>query len=150
MVADDPAAVFATILEQQGLHAALRFLNDRTPHRFTGVYRYDGEVLRNEHIFDAHDPDLQRGLDVPMFDAYCALVRQREQAVEFLDISSCTDVPIKGSSAVVSYVGVLIRDEQGNPFGTLCHHDVKRCETRSRDLPLLEAVTPLVHKVLRG
>ena len=30
------------ILDTEGVHAALRFLNSRTPHRFTGIYRYDG------------------------------------------------------------------------------------------------------------
>jgi hypothetical protein len=35
-------------LEEDGLHGALALVNGRTPHRFTGVYRYDGEMPRNE------------------------------------------------------------------------------------------------------
>jgi hypothetical protein len=59
---------------RDGLHTALRYLNSRTPHRFTGVYRYDGEVLRNMALFDRSAPETQRGIDIPMADAYCANV----------------------------------------------------------------------------
>lgn len=53
---------------REGVHAALRYLNSRTPHRFTGVYRYDGEMLRNMALFDRFEPDQQRGGDIPMAD----------------------------------------------------------------------------------
>lgn len=33
------------ILHTQGLAAGLQFLNDRVAHRFTGIYRVDGQVL---------------------------------------------------------------------------------------------------------
>ena len=42
-----PDLVEFRIALSDGVHAALRYLNSRTPHRFTGVYRYDGDVLRN-------------------------------------------------------------------------------------------------------
>lgn len=57
-----------------GVYAALRYLNSHTLHRFTGVYQYDGEMLRNTALFDRFDPQQQRGIDVPLADAYCANV----------------------------------------------------------------------------
>ena len=32
---------------QQGPHQGLEYLNSRTPHRYTGVFRFDGDMLRN-------------------------------------------------------------------------------------------------------
>jgi hypothetical protein len=44
--------LFTDLLHQQGVHAALEHLNHRTPHRYTGLFRFDGEMLRNEALFD--------------------------------------------------------------------------------------------------
>lgn len=148
MTIESAARVFERILSEKGLHEALRFLNQRTPHRFTGVYRYDGDVLRNEHLFDLNAPEVTRGPDVPMVDAYCDMVRRTDEPIEFLDVRRDGTIAPKEGSPVVSYCGVLIRDEEGQPYGTLCHYDVKRCEERSSDMPLLEAVAPLVYRAL--
>ncbi len=135
-------------LSNGGIHEALRYLNSRTPHRFSGIYRYDGDMLRNEHLFDRDTPSLRGGDDVAMVDAYCAIVGQREEALEFGDIHADTRIAFKPGSPVVSYCGVLIRSADGKPFGTLCHFDVLPCQERSTDIPLLEAVAPLMFKAL--
>ncbi len=67
-------------LDESGLHAALALLNSRTPHRFTGAYRYDGEILRNEGLYDRFSPESVGGDDVPMPLAYCALLGERNCA----------------------------------------------------------------------
>ena len=54
-------------LRAGGLHAALALLNARTVHRFTGIYRYDGDTLRNVALFDRFAPDdVEHGADAPM------------------------------------------------------------------------------------
>lgn len=74
-----------TRLEESGLHGALALLNSRTPHRFTGAYRYGGEILRNEGLFDRFSPEIERGDDVPMSLAYRALVGERGGGLQFSD-----------------------------------------------------------------
>ena len=137
-------------LESGGVHEALRYLNSRTPHRFSGIYRYDGEILRNEALFDRDAPGLRRGDDVAMVDAYCALVGQSQQPLEFGDIHTDNPIAVKAGSPVVSYCGVLIRSEDGAPFGTLCHFDFLPCQERSSDIPLLEAIAPHIFKALEA
>ena len=36
----------------------------------------------------------------------------------------------------------------GVPYGTLCHYDIRRCETRTSDIPLLKATAPLIYEAL--
>ena len=133
-----------------GLHAALRYLNSRTPHRFTGVYRYDGEMLRNMALFDRSEPEKQRGSDIPMADAYCANVGRSGEPLEFADAAGDGRVAYLPGSPVVCYSGVLISSPGGVPYGTLCHYDMRRCQTRTSDIPLLKAAAPLLYEALEG
>ncbi len=133
---------------REGVRAALRYLNSRTPHRFTGVYRYDGEMLRNMALFDRSEPEAQRGNDIPMADAYCANVGRNREPLEFADAEGDGRFPYLPGSPVVSYCGVLISSPDGAPYGTLCHYDVRRCETHTSDIPLLKAAAPLIYEAL--
>jgi len=133
---------------RDGVHASLRYLNRRTPHRFTAVYRYDGEMLRNVALFDRSKPEEQRGADVPMADAYCANVGRNREPLEFADASADGRFPYLPGSPVVCYSGVLISSPEGVPYGTLCHFDILRCEPRTSDIPLLKAAAPLIYELL--
>ncbi|HYF43383.1 MAG TPA: GAF domain-containing protein [Ramlibacter sp.] len=133
-----------------GVHAALRFLNSRTPHRFTGVYRYDGDMLRNMALFDRFEPDHQRGIDIPMANAYCANVGRTREPLEFANARLDGRFPYLEGSPVVCYSGVLISTPQGEPYGTLCHYDVRPCDPRTSDIPLLKAAAPLIYEALEG
>ncbi|TPE43446.1 hypothetical protein [Pontibacter mangrovi] len=146
-----PAAYFEKELQEfkealgsAGIHGALRYLSHRTPHRFTGIYRYDGEMLRNVAIFDKYDPALKKGEDAPMKATYCSLLQVR-QALEIMDATE--DERVKGLvvTPVTSYYGVLMRDAHGRPFGSLCHFDMKRCQERLNDFPLLEAAAKVLY-----
>jgi len=133
------------ILAKRGVHETLCILNSRTPHRFTGVYRFDGSVLRNEHLVDQFNPEIRRGDDIPMQHAYCSLLEEAHESVEFADARS--DAPVdKPESPVISYCGVLLRNDNGTPFGSLCHYDVKPCQKRMSDVPLLEALAPAIFR----
>jgi hypothetical protein len=133
-----------------GLSSALRYLNSRTPHRFTGVYRYDGDMLRNMALFDRSEPEKQRGIDISMADAYCANVGRNREPLEFADAKGDGRFAYLPGSPVVCYSGVLISSPEGVPYGTLCHYDILRCETRTSDIPLLMAAAPLIFEVLSG
>jgi hypothetical protein len=136
--------VFADLLQRQGVPAALEYLNHRTPHRYTGLFRFDGDMLRNEVLFDRNQPSVCQGEDVPMAVTYCALVGRQEAPVNILD--AAIDPQAQGvDTPVISYCGVLIRDDQGQAYGTLCHYDLQRCQQRTTDLPLLEAAARLLY-----
>jgi hypothetical protein len=139
--------LFTDLLQQQGVHAALEYLNRRTPHRYTGLFRFDEEMLRNEVLFDRNQPSVRQGLDVPLAVTYCALVGQQEAPLTILD--AALDPLAQGvDTPVISYCGVLIRDDQGRAYGTLCHYDLQRCQERITDLPLVEAAAQLLYRRL--
>lgn len=140
---------FNELLRTRGAHAALGFLNARTTHRFTGIYRFDGEWLRNLALFDRWNLQVTRGEDAPMRQTFCALVSGQGTSLEVLDGSVDPRFPWMNDNAVVSYCGALIAID-GVPAGTLCHFDVKRCESASSELPLLAAAGPALYRVLAG
>ena len=74
------------------------------------------------------------------------LLRPSAEAFHMLiDDASCDPrFSHKPGSAVVSYCGALIRDRNGNPFGTLCHFDVLRCEPNPSELVFLDEVAPRI------
>ena len=139
---------FTDRLRQQGVHAALGYLNRRTPHRYTGFYRFAGPLLHNEALYDRYEPTLQQAGDVPMEATYCSLVGRQQAALEIMDAT--TDSRVRGiiETPVVSYCGVLVRDAAGQAFGSLCHYDMQRCQERTTDLPLLEAAATLLYRHL--
>lgn len=138
-----------SILATRGLHEVLRFLNDRTPHRFTGLYRYDGDMLRNVCLFDRYSPEARRGDDVVMKDAYCSIAKEAGEHLAFADARTDGRFPHKNGSPVISYCGVVLRDPDGKPFGALCHYDTSPCQPRISDMPLLEAAGPLLVEAAR-
>ncbi|MBF9239761.1 hypothetical protein I2I05_20375 [Hymenobacter sp. BT683] len=140
-------AAFGAVLHAQGVHAALGYLNHCTPHRYTGVYRFDGDMLRSEVLFDRKLADVRTGADAPLADTYCSLVGRNEAPVQILD--AATDPQATGiDTSVISYCGALIRDGQGKAFGTLFHYDLQRCQERVTDQPLLEAAAQLLYRQL--
>ncbi len=128
------------LLDEQGIVALLRLLNARTPHRFTGIYRFDPPSLRNMYLVDAFDPQTRKGDDVAMADAYCVIVGERRRSIVFDDARCDPRFTVRNNSPVVSYCGTLLVTSDGRPFGSLCHYDIRRCEENVNDVAMLEAV----------
>ena len=138
---------FKKALKLSGVTGALRYLNQRTPHRYTGIYRYDGDTLRNEAFYDKYDPELQKGEDAPMATTYCSLL-QSQNTLEIADAAADERVKGKITTPVVSYCGVSVKDSAGNSFGTLCHFDMKACQERTTDFLFLESAAKLLFQHL--
>lgn len=128
------------VLERQGLHAALKLLNCRTPFRFTGVYRFDGAILRNVALFDRWAPDRSRGSDAPLGETYCAITGKLNDALLVSDGRRDPRHPWMRGNSVVSYCGVPIRTESGVAVGTLCHFDDKPCQSQGREATFLMCI----------
>lgn len=153
MTANTPAgdlAQFQRALDGEGVHAALTLLNGRTPYRFTGVYRFEGDTLRNISLVDRWSPQEERGADAPMEETFCAIVRSRGDELTVSDGRGDDRFPWMADNAVASYCGVLLRDADGVPFGTLCHFDLQRCEPPASELALMRAAGPLLYAHLQA
>ena len=143
------ATEFERIVKNVGLWEGLCFLNMRIPYRFTGVYRYDGTMLRNVVLFDRSDPTVKHGDDFPMIDAPCA--RVGDHGGQLVVVDFVTDPRFLRSFApIVSYCGALIRNADGSDFGTICHFDLKPCQTSNTHAALLKRVAPVVSSALQS
>ncbi len=132
------------LLQGQGVHAALRYLNERTAYRFTGVYRFDGDMLRNVHLYDRWAPEQTQGADAPMGETYCAIVGSLGDGLEVSDGATDARFPWMHSNAVLSYCGAPARDSAGVAIGTLCHFDLLPCQATRSEMPFLTQAAPLM------
>ena len=112
------------LLRTDGLHAALTFLNERVPHRFTAIYRLDDSMLRVVDMVDKeglNDMELEA---VPLGDSFCQFTLRDGS---FLTASSGADKRLDGhpyQGVVQSYVGLPLTGADGQLFGTFCHFDI--------------------------
>lgn len=141
---------FERALRQQGLRAGLHFLNRRTSHRYTGVFRFDADMLRSVALVDSWDPSIELGDDVPLAAAYCAHLYRTGEPLEVEDGSHDDRVGGMARSPVVSYCGAVIRDADGRPWGALCHFDPARCDSKESDMPLLIAAAAIIFDEAAG
>lgn len=131
------------------IRALLKYLNSFTDHRFTGVYRFEPEWVVSVALWDRENPTLEIGADVKMRESYCWLTGISDTAY-IIEDATC-DARLAGHAArdaVRSYVAVLLRDKQGNPWGTLCHYDFSPRAVLEDTLARLEAIRPLVEEMV--
>lgn len=112
------------VLEASGLQAGLEMLNQRVPHRYTVVYRFDGDAFYAVAVVDKLDeapPELFN--KVPFEDSFCQFSVGRG---EFKTSDSLQDHRLDGhvhQADVQSYVGLPLTEPAGGLYGTLCHLD---------------------------
>ncbi|UOQ76505.1 hypothetical protein MUN84_18470 [Hymenobacter sp. 5516J-16] len=137
------------MLHHDGVYAALCYLNRYTPHRYTGIYRFEDGLSRNVALVDRYNIQVQQGADVPLDEAFCSLVG-RQQATLQLWNAPLNLRAWEVNTLVVFYCGVLICDKQGQIYGTLCHYDLDLCQEVPPLLPPLEAAAPLLYQALHA
>lgn len=131
------------VLGAGDLRGALMYLNSLTRHRFTSLYRFDVEMLRNVALFDRRNPDQPRCDDLPVLASYCVFVRDAEATFRVDD--SHADVRVADHprrAQLRSYCGVPLLDECGSMFGSLCHFDFDPVTIDVANVALMEALAP--------
>jgi hypothetical protein len=116
------------MLAQSGVRSFLSRLNSRTRYRFTGVYRIEGEQLRNIALFDRENPWLRSGGDIKLLtETCCAMIEQTGRPFATADVPAddrLDALPARHAS-VKSYQGAPIFTSGGRLWGTLCHFDLR-------------------------
>lgn len=139
-----------TALSQGGPDAALAYLNKGVPHRYTAVYRFDGDLLRNVLLCDKLDqvrPDFL--LAVPFKHSFCQFVL-RDQAFRTED--SRKDRRLDGNpyqGVVISYHSVPLTLDEGSLWGTLSHFDMHSLALPDEEFELLQGAARLLGAHLR-
>ena len=142
--------IFRELLKTAGVRAALQFLNSTSTHRFTAVFRFEGDTLRNLHLIDRDNPKMERCPDLPVLDSYCLYVRNTAKPF-FIEDSLC-DERVKGHpkrKVVQSYCGIPLIDEHGELFGTICHFDFKPIPFTKDEVLLLDEVVPYLIQAIQ-
>lgn len=141
---------FRRILKTTGVRSALKFLNSISSHRFTAIFRFEGDTLRNLHLVDRDNPKIERCPDLPVLDSYCVYVRNTSKP--FLLDDSLEDDQVQGHpkrKEVRSYCGIPLMDEDGKLFGTICHFDFKPIACTPDEALLLDEVAPYLIRAIR-
>jgi CheY-like chemotaxis protein len=148
---EDPPLLrdFQAVLAAQGVHEALGFLNRRAPHRFTGLFKFDGLTLRSLFLFDRLDPKSTRGIDGPLRESYGSIIQVSRQPLVLTDAANDPRTANHPAShSVASYCGVLLRSLDGTPFGTLCHFDAAPMATPAGVVEMLLHAAPVISGVV--
>lgn len=141
---DQQLEQFRLAFESGGLHGALRYLNARTTFRYTAVYRLDGQMMRNIHLYDRQGENPTSLCEVPLGDSFCQFVLRDNG---FNTVNSANDARLLGhpyQGVMNSYFGLPLSRKPGTIYGTLCHFDVEPMMIPDGEIPLLEAVSPVL------
>ena len=139
----------ADALQVGGLFGLLKTLNGRTPYRFTGIYRFDGEWVKSVWLYDREHPNIEFGSDVLWDHSYCRMTAAHGEYCEIADATA--DARLVSHVArrrVQSYVAVLLHQPDRSSLGTLCHYDVCPRETPRDVIRELQAVKDVVEQTL--
>jgi GAF domain-containing protein len=135
-----------SLLGGADIDAALRYVNGRTRFRFTGIFQVDPPVLRNVRLIDRENPTLNISGAVSTLDiGYCGIACSTR--APFVTGNAREDARLQSHPArdsMVSYAGVPIRMPGGMTWGTLCHFDGRPRLIAEQEIPILEALTPLI------
>lgn len=139
------------LLSRGAVREALIYLNGKSGHRFTSLYRFEGETLRNVEFYDRERPDVSRTDDIPVMASYCVFLR--DGGGMFSTPDSLVDARLESHPKrmqVRSYCGVPLVDGFGRVFGSACHFDFEPVPITPMDVELLEALAPALQKLGDG
>jgi GAF domain-containing protein len=130
---------FSSVLTSQGATDALAYLNEGVPHRYSALYRVDGQILRNVLLHDKQGEVRPEFLAaVPFESSFCQFVLRDGN---FRTDDSGSDARLNGhpyQGVMVSYHGVPLVGQSGELIGTLCHFDVAQHGLSDGEFELLE------------
>ena len=141
---DQQLAQFRLAFNTGGLLGALRYLNARTTFRYTAIYRLDGQMMRNIHLYDRQGENPTSLSEVPLGDSFCQFV-MRDKG--FHTANSADDARLIGhpyQGVINSYFGLPLSRKAGTIYGTFCHFDVEPMMIPDSEIPFLEAVSPVL------
>ena len=138
-------AEIKTILRNDGVRAALIFVNHLTEHRFSALYQFHNDLLRNLYFYDREYPDVETTDEIPVTASYCVFLR--DSGLLFHTSDALRDGRVRTHpkrEQVQAYCGVPVLDSAGKLFGSVCHFDIQPRVIADEDVDLMEAVALLL------
>jgi GAF domain-containing protein len=129
-------------IELGGVEAGLKFLNARTAYRYTGIYRFEGAMMRNIYLYDRRGEVESDFAKVPLGDSFCQFVMADGG---FYTRDSGHDERLLGHpcrGVLNAYFGLPLSRRPGTLYGTFCHFDFKPIVIDDSEIEFLQSVTP--------
>jgi GAF domain-containing protein len=122
---EETANEVLSLIQQQEFAQALRELNASVPHRFTAIFKIDGDRVRNVLLFDKLDEPVPEPLtNFPLADSFCQFVLRDS----FLHVDDSTREPMLAGSpyqgVIRAYHAVALTLLGAEVVGTLAHFDL--------------------------
>jgi GAF domain-containing protein len=136
---------FEEVLQTDGLWAAMRWLNSKVSYRFTAIFAFDGDTLRNVCLVDKQNPEITSCPDQPITESYCIYVQQTQD--RFAVEQASKDHRVDGHPRQRSYqcyYGIPLVDSKGKMVGTVCHFDTDPTMVREDMVTALDDLAPQI------
>jgi GAF domain-containing protein len=136
---------FKVTLKADGLRAAMRWLNDRVPYRFTAIFAFDGDMLRNICLIDKDNQKITNCSDQPLTESYCMYVHRSGErfGVEEASLDKRVAAHPKRHN-VQCYYGIPLFGSDGQMLGTVCHFDSMPVRVTEEVASALDDLAPLI------
>ena len=134
-----------TILRRDGVRRALIYLNHLAEHRFSALYQFKDDQLRNLYFYDREYPEVESTDEIPVTASYCVFLR--ETGALFHTSDALRDDRVRRHpkrEQIQAYCGVPVLDAKGKLFGSICHFDLQPRVISDEDVDLMEAVALLL------
>lgn len=140
---DETIAEARKRLFEDGVRAAVIYLNGLTDYRFTALYRFDKKNISSIFFYDRLHPTVTTSPEIPLMNAYCTEVR--ETGRPFCTVNTLSDAQsTQARTRLQSFCGVPLIDAEGHMLGTLCHFDFSARALEKLDISLMEAMADLL------
>jgi GAF domain-containing protein len=139
------AETFKATVLNEGLWAAMRWLNAGVSYRFTAIFAFEGDSLHNICLIDKEDPKITHCADQPILESYCTYIHRSR--TRFGVENSIADVRVEGHPKrqnYQSYYGIPLVGADGKLLGTVCHFDRSPMPVSDAVATGLDDLAPLI------
>jgi hypothetical protein len=129
----------------------MRWLNNKVPYRYTAIFAFDGDMLRNICLVDKQDSAITRCADQPIMESYCIYIRSSRKS--FGVEHALLDSRVAGHpkrAEYQCYYGIPLFGSDGKMLGTVCHFDVAPVEVTAGVISALDDLAPFISQAAFG
>jgi hypothetical protein len=142
---------FKKTLAAGGLDAAMRWLNDRVPYRYTAIFAFEGEMLRNICLVDKENSAITHCSDQSITESYCMYIHRSGE--HFKVEESALDKRVEDHPkrrSIQCYYGIPLFSAEGKMLGTVCHFDSMPVRVTEAVAEALDDLAPLITEAAFG
>ncbi len=134
---------FKATLNEDGLLGAMRWLNSTVPYRYSAIFGFDGDTLKNLCLIDKAAPSVTQCDSQSISESYCLYIHRTPATFALEDAVHDTRVDGHPKQQLFqSYYGVPLFDDRGELRGTVCHFDAA-AQPASREMAeILDDLAP--------